>query len=61
MMMYDWVFGKQRTQSQNLQETAASELEVYTQNPGLSIIIQTSLQIDTSTALVEGLFNKYPD
>jgi hypothetical protein len=39
MMMYSWVFGKQRTQSQNLQETAASELEVYTQCPGFSIII----------------------
>lgn len=49
MMMYSWVFGKQRTQSQNLQETAASELEVYIQCSGLSIIIQTPLQTDTST------------
>jgi len=50
MMMYSWVFGKQRRESQNLQETAASELEVYTQCPGLSIIIQTPLQTDTSNA-----------
>jgi hypothetical protein len=50
MMMYSWVFGKQRTQSQNLQETAVSELEVYTHCPGLSIIVQIPLQTDTSTA-----------
>lgn len=50
MMMYSWVFGIQRTQSQNVQETTASELELNTQCPGLSIIIQTPLQTDTSTA-----------
>ena len=50
MMMYSWVFLKQRTQSQNLEEAAASELEVYTQCSDLSIIIQTPLQTDTSTA-----------